>query len=131
MSQSDLYALFLLSFVQLFIATALIMTPLREIGVMFRWAGSRPIEVALSGLATIPILAIACVLAKALWGLPLGSLEDAACLVLAFTLLVIALRPDCNFMGQVFYASFAAAGLSFIASPRSLPPWRRTPSLKR
>jgi cellulose synthase/poly-beta-1,6-N-acetylglucosamine synthase-like glycosyltransferase len=115
MSHFSLYVLFVLAFVQLFIATALIMTPLREFRVLGRWSGSRPIEVLLSAVATAAFLALAGVLAHVLWNLPVDGLEVAACILFAFTLVVIVLRPDTNFIGQVFYAAFASSGLSFIA----------------
>ena len=50
-----------------------------------------------------------------LWGLPATGLETAAYVLTIFSIIVIILRPDCNVVGQVFYASYAAAGFTFLA----------------
>jgi cellulose synthase/poly-beta-1,6-N-acetylglucosamine synthase-like glycosyltransferase len=107
------YDLFLLSFVQLVVATVLVLSPAREIGIHFR-TGSRITEVLVSCLGAIGISALACVLTQGLWGLPLGSLETAAIPLVIASIVAIALQPDRNLVGQVFYASFGAASLAFI-----------------
>jgi cellulose synthase/poly-beta-1,6-N-acetylglucosamine synthase-like glycosyltransferase len=124
----NLYDLSVLSFVQLLVSTVLVLSPAREIGTRFRWTGSRITEVLLSGVGAVAIAALACVLTQLVWGLPIGSLETEAYLLVVCSIIVIALQPDRNVVGQVFYASFAAASLSFvlwaayltIVAPRSI-----------
>ena len=43
------------------------------------------------------------------------GVETAAYVLTVFCIVVIVLRPDCNFVGQVFYASYTAAGFTFLA----------------
>ena len=109
------YDLLLLSFVALVVSTVLILSPAREIGIRFRWTGSRITEVFVSGVGAVAIAAVSCVLAQILWGLEIGGLETAAYLLVLVSLIVIALQPDRNVVGQVFYASFATASLAFVA----------------
>src|SRR5919201_3303814 len=110
----NLYDLFLLSFVQLIVSTALVLSPAREIGSRFRWTGSRLTEVLLSGLGAVAITGIACLLTHVLWGLPIRALETVACPLVLVSIVVITLQPDRNVVGQVFYASFASAAILFI-----------------
>jgi hypothetical protein len=56
----------------------------------------------------------ACVLSAELWGLPLSGLETAAYLLVIFSVAVIILRSDCGVLGQVFHASYLAAGFTFL-----------------
>lgn len=107
------YDLFVLAFVQLVLSTVLVLSPAREIGIRFRH-GSRITEVLVSSLGAVAISAFACVLTKLLWGLPISSLEAAAWPLVIASIVVIALQPDRNLVGQVFYASFGAASLAFI-----------------
>src|SRR5262249_13834135 len=109
----NLYDLFILSFVQLIVSTVLVLSPAREIGSRFRWTGSRLTEVLLSGLGAIAITAISCVVTQLIWGIPIGSLETAAFPLVIVSVVVIALQPDRNVVGQVFYASFASASVAF------------------
>src|SRR5919201_3454248 len=109
-----LYDLYILSFVQLLVSTALVLSPAREIGSRFRWTGSRLTEVLLSTLGAVAITAIACLLTHVLWGLPIRSLETVAYPLVLVSIVVITLQPDRNVVGQVFYASFASASILFI-----------------
>jgi len=109
----DPYDLFVLSFVQLVLSTVLVLSPAREVGIRFR-KGSRITEVLVSGVGAVAISALACVLTKLLWGLPISDLEAAAWPLVIASIVVIALQPDRNLVGQVFYASFGAASLAFI-----------------
>jgi len=111
----NLYDLYILSFVQLIVSTALVLTPAREIGTRFRWTGSRITEVLVGSVGAVAISAVACVLTRALWGVPVGRLEAAAYLLVLTSVAVMVLQPDRNLVGQVFYASFASASLAFIA----------------
>ena len=111
----SLYDLFILCFVQLVLSTVLVLSPARHLGTRFRWTGSRVTEVLLGALGAAAISALACLLTVELWGLPASGLETATYLLTIFSVVVIALRPDCNVVGQVFYASYAAAGLTFLA----------------
>jgi hypothetical protein len=61
------------------------------------------------------ISALSCVVAAKLWNLPIGGVETAAYLITLVSIAVIILRPDCNIVGQIFYASYAAAGFTFLA----------------
>ncbi len=110
----NLYDLFVLSFVQLIVSTVLVLSPAREIGTRFRWTGSRITEVLVGSVGAGAISAVACVLTQALWGLPIGGLETAAYPLVVVSIVVIALQPDRNVVGCVFYASFGSASLAFI-----------------
>ena len=107
------YDLFVLSFVQLVMSTALVLSPAREIEIRLR-KGSRITEVLVSGVGAVAISALACGLTKLVWGLPIGGLEAAAWPLVIVSIVVIALQPDRNLVGQVFYASFGAASLAFV-----------------
>ena len=107
------YDLFVLSFVQLIVSTVLVLSPAREIGIRFR-TGSRITEVLVSSVGAVAISAVACMLTQLLWGLPIGGLETAALPLVIVAVVVIALQPDRNLVGQVFYASFGSASFAFI-----------------
>ena len=111
----NLYDLFVLSFVQLVVSTVLVLSPARDFDTRFRWTGSKMTEVILGAARSGRDPAVACVLTAAVWGLPLSGLETSAYLLTIFSIIVIVLRPDCNVVGQVFYASYAAAGFTFVA----------------
>jgi cellulose synthase/poly-beta-1,6-N-acetylglucosamine synthase-like glycosyltransferase len=110
----SLYDLYVLSFVQLIVTTVLVLSPARHVGTRFRWTGSRITEVLVGGFGAVAISAVACVLTHALWGVQLGGLETGACLLVITSVVVMTFQPDRNFVGQVFYASYAAAALTFI-----------------
>ena len=124
----SLYDLSVLAFVQLVVSTVLVLSPAREMGSRFRWTGSRMTEVVVSGVGAVAITAVSCVLTQVLWGLPIAGLETAAYLLVVVSIVVIALQPDRNVVGQVFYASFASASLAFllwaaylaVVAPRSI-----------
>ena len=111
----SLYDLYVLSFAQLIFSTVLVLSPAREIGIRFRWTGSRITEVLVGSVGAIAISAIACVLTQALWGLPIAGLEVAALPLVIVSVVVIALQPDRNVIGHIFYASFASAFLTSVA----------------
>ena len=110
----SLYDLFYLSFVQLMLSTVLVLSPARGIGTRFRWTGSRITEVFVGGLGAVAVSAVAVVITHALWGLPFGGLETAACVLVLTAVVAMVLQPDTNFIGQVFYGSYLAASLTFI-----------------
>ena len=110
----SLYDFFVFSFVQLILSTVLVLSPARTIGTRFRWTGSRITEVLVGGIGAIAISAAAVVVTHELWGLPIGGLETSAYLLVIISVVVIALQPDRNVVGQVFYASYGTAALSFI-----------------
>ncbi len=110
----SIFDLFFLSFVQLVLSTMLVLSPARGVGTRFRWTGSRITEVLVGGVGAAAIAALACVLTHALWGLPIGGLETAAYLLVIVSVVVMALQPNTNFVGQVFYASYLSASLTFI-----------------
>jgi cellulose synthase/poly-beta-1,6-N-acetylglucosamine synthase-like glycosyltransferase len=110
----NLYDLYVLAFVQLIVSTVLVLSPARIIGVRFRWTGSRITEVLVGSVWAVAVAAVACVLTHLLWGLPIGDLETAAYLLVIVSVVVIALQPDRDPAGPVFYASFGSASLSFI-----------------
>ena len=92
----------------------LVLSPAREVGTRFRWTGSRITEVLVGTVGAVAITATACVLTHELWGLPMGGLETAAYPLAIGSIVVIALQPDRNLIGQVFYASYAAASLASV-----------------
>ena len=110
----NLYDLFVLSFVQLMLSTVLVLSPARDIGTRLRWTGSKITEILVGSLWAIVISAVACGLTHLLWGLPIEGLETAACLLVITSVVVMALQPDVNVIGQVFYASYASAAFTFI-----------------
>ena len=111
----NLYDLFLLSLVQLVISTLLMLSPLREVGTRFHWTGSRVTEVLLGALGAVAVSAFSCFLTAEVWGLPARGLEDAAYLLAICLIVAIVLRPDCGVVGQIFHASYLAAGSTFLA----------------
>jgi cellulose synthase/poly-beta-1,6-N-acetylglucosamine synthase-like glycosyltransferase len=108
------YDLFVLSFVQLVVTTVLVLSPARNLDTRFRWTGSRVTEVVLGGLGAAALAAVSALLAALLWGLPLNRLGVAAYPLVIFSLVVIIVRPDTNVVGKLFYASYAAAGFTFL-----------------
>ena len=110
----NLYDLYFLSFVELIVSTVLVLSPAREISARFRWTGSRITEVLVGSVGAIAIAAVSCIATKLLWGLPIASLETAALPLVIVSVVVIALQPDRNLVGHVFYASYASASVSFI-----------------
>jgi len=111
----NLYDLFILSFVQLLVSTVLILSPARRLGTRFRWTGSRITEVVVGALGAAALAAAACLIVVWGWGRPSGGVEAAAYLLAIFSVVVMVFRPDCNVVGQLFYASYAAAGFTFLA----------------
>ncbi len=111
----NLYDLFVVSFVELILSTVLVLSPARSLGTRFRWPGSRVTEVLVAAAGAAAIAALACFVTAELWDIPVFGLETAAYLLTIFSIVVIVLRPDCTVVGQVFYASYAAAGLTFLA----------------
>jgi len=111
----SLYDLFFLSFAQLVVSTVLVLSPARDISARFRWTGSRITEVLVGTLGAVAVSAAACVIAHAVWGLSFAGLGTGAYLLVIVSVVVMALRPDCNVIGQVFYASYASAAVTFVA----------------
>jgi hypothetical protein len=109
-----LYDLFVLSFVQLVVSTVLVLSPARKLDTRLRWTGSRFTEVFLGTLGAAVVVAVSCFLTAVLWGLPLKGVEAAAYLLVILSLVVIIVRPDCSVVGKIFYASYAAAGFTFL-----------------
>ncbi|HEX2745510.1 MAG TPA: glycosyltransferase [Streptosporangiaceae bacterium] len=110
----NIYDLFFLSFVQLVLSTILVLSPARTIGARFRWTGSRITELFVGGVEAVAISALACVLTHELWGLPYSGLETGAYLLVVVSVVVMALQPNTNVVGQVFYASYLSASFAFI-----------------
>ena len=108
------YDLFILSFVQLMVTTALVLSPARRLDSRLRWTGSRFTEVAVGSVGALAVVAIASFLTIWLWALPAAGIEAAAYLLVIFSVVVIILRPDCSVIGKMFYASYAAAGFTFL-----------------
>ena len=110
----NLFDLFYLSFIQLILSTVLVLSPARGVGTRFRWTGSRVTEIFVGGVGAAVISAVACVVTHELWGLPVGGLETAAYLLVIASVVVMALQPAINFVGQVFYSSYLTAAFTFI-----------------
>ena len=110
----NLYDLLYLTFVQLILSTVLVLSPVRGIGSRFGWTGSRITEVIVGGVGAVAISAAAVGVAHAVWGLPIVGLGTGAYLLVVVSVVVIALRPGCGLVGQVFYASYASAAVVFL-----------------
>jgi cellulose synthase/poly-beta-1,6-N-acetylglucosamine synthase-like glycosyltransferase len=108
-----LFDLFFLSFVQLVLATVLVLSPVREMGNRFRWTGSRITEVIAGGLWAAAITAAACLITHEVWGDSLRTLTTGGYALVGVCLVVMALRPDTNVIGQIFYAAYASAAVTF------------------
>ena len=108
------YDIFILSFVQLMVTTVLVLSPARTLDTRLRWTGSRFTEVVLGTLGASVVAAVSVFLAVSLWGLQLKGVETAAYMLVIFSLIVIILRPDVSVVGKLFYASYAAAGFTFL-----------------
>ena len=108
----NLYYFTLVGFMQLFLATALLLSPARRFS--RRGSGSRFSEVLFSTIGAAAIAVPACWLVWAIWGIPLTSLELPASTVVLIAFIVVIARPDLNPVGQIFSAAFIAAGLGLI-----------------
>jgi cellulose synthase/poly-beta-1,6-N-acetylglucosamine synthase-like glycosyltransferase len=109
-----LYDLFVLGFVQLVVTTVLVLSPARNLDTRFRWTGSRVTEAILGAIGAAAVAAVSVLLAAVLWGLPARGLAAAAYPVVLFSVVVILVRQDCSVVGKLFYASYAAAGFTFL-----------------
>jgi cellulose synthase/poly-beta-1,6-N-acetylglucosamine synthase-like glycosyltransferase len=110
----DLYDLFVLCFVQLMLATVLVLSPARRIPNRFRWTGSRLTEVFVAVVAATGLAVGSSFITSAIWDVSAGGLERAAFALVALNLVVAVLKPDCNLVGQIFYSSFLAASVTFL-----------------
>ena len=111
----NLYDLFVLCFLQLVLTTVLVLSPARDLDTRLRWTGSRVTEVVVGALGAIAISAVAAFITVQVWGLPPAGVETGACLLVIFSVVVMVLRPHSKVIGQVFYATYAASGLTFLA----------------
>jgi cellulose synthase/poly-beta-1,6-N-acetylglucosamine synthase-like glycosyltransferase len=109
-----LYDLYIVSFLQLVVATVLVLSPARFLDSRLRWTGSRITEVVLDALGAAAIAAVSAGLAIVLWGLPANSAGVAAYVLVVCSLVVIVARPDSAVVGKVFYAAYASAGFTFL-----------------
>jgi cellulose synthase/poly-beta-1,6-N-acetylglucosamine synthase-like glycosyltransferase len=110
----NLYDLFVLCFVQLVVSTMLILSPARHLRTQLSWTGSKVTEVFLAGAVASALASLSGLLSVQLWGLDSAGVEIAACVLVLISLAVIVVRPGCDVTGQVFYASYAAAGFTFL-----------------
>ena len=108
----NLYDFTLVGFMQLFLATALLLSPARRFS--RDRAGSRFSEVVFSSAGAVAVAAPACWLVSVIWDIPLTTLELPGSTVVLIAVIVIVARPDCNPVGQIFSAAFIAAGLGLI-----------------
>ena len=108
----NLYYFTLVGFMQLFLATALLLSPARRFSL--RGSGSRFSEVLFSTVGALAIAVPACWLVWAIWGIPLTSLELPMSTIVLIAFIVVVSRPDLNPVGQIFSAAFIAAGLGLI-----------------
>ena len=72
----------------------------------------------MGSVGAVAIAAVACVLTHALWGLPIGGLETAAYLLVVVSVVVIALQPDRNVVGQRLLRLVRLGGASPSSSTR-------------
>src|SRR5439155_14764037 len=99
------FALFLISTVALGMATLLLLA----VGHRLRVA-LRPL-----GLILAVLLAVAAAeLAGLIWRLPTNHVRAGEAVLIALCLLVVAVRPQWNPVGQVFYGTFLAAALVYL-----------------
>ncbi|MGD0811930.1 MAG: hypothetical protein ABSA91_19815, partial [Acidimicrobiales bacterium] len=110
----NLYDLFVMSFVQLLLSTALVLSPARNLDTKLRWTGSRVTEILVGTVAATAVAAAASVVTVEVWGLGARPVETAGLLLVLASVVVMALRPDCRVVGQIFYASYGSAGLAFL-----------------
>ncbi len=108
----NLYDFTLAGFVQLFLATALLLSPARRLS--RSGSGSRFSEVLFSSIIALAIAVPACWLVAVIWGIPLTSLELPGSTVVLIAVIVVIARPDLNPAAQIFSAAFIAAGLGLI-----------------
>ena len=108
----NLYYFTLVGFMQLFLATALLLSPARRFSL--RGSGSRFSEVLFGSIGALAIAVPACWLVWAIWGIPLTSLELPVSTVVLIAFIVVIARPDLNPAGQIFSAAFIAAGMGLI-----------------
>ncbi len=108
----NLYDFTLVGFMQLFLATALLLSPARRFSRSGR--GSRFSEVLFSTVGALAVAVPACWLVAVIWGIPLTSLELPGSTVVLIAFVVVIARPDLNPVGQIFSAAFIAAGLGLI-----------------
>ena len=90
------------------------LTPARNLDTRLRWTGSRFTEVVLGALGAAAIAAISCFLTVVISGEPVKGVESAAFVLVIFSAVVIIARPDNSVIGKIFYASFLAAGFTFL-----------------
>src|ERR1700689_869988 len=110
----NIYDLFFLSFVQLVLSTILVLSPARTIGARFRWTGSRITALVVRAPGAVGTSAAARGVPPEVLGLPYSSLETGAYLLVVVSVVVMALQPNTNVVGQVFYASYLSASFAFI-----------------
>ncbi len=108
----NLYDFTLVGFMQLFLATALLLSPARRFSRSGR--GSRFSEVLFSTVGALAVAVPACWLVAVIWGIPLTSLELPGSTVVLIAFVVVIARADLNPVGQIFSAAFIAAGLGLI-----------------
>ena len=108
----NLYDFTLVGFMQLFLATPLLLSPARRFSL--RGSGSRFSEVIFSSTGALAIAVAACWLVSVIWGIPLTTLELPGTTVVLIAVIVVVARPDCNPVAQVFSAAYIAAGLGLI-----------------
>jgi len=108
----NLYDFTLVGFMQLFLATALLLSPLRRLS--RSGSGSKFSEVSFSSIVAMAMAVPACWLVAVIWGIPLTSLELPGSTVVLIAVIVVIARPDLNPVAQIFSAAFIAAGLGLI-----------------
>ena len=109
----NLYDFSLVGFMQLFLASALLLSPARR----FNGIGVERVEVRRGPLQLhrrARHRGPACWLVSVIWGIPLRTLELPGAVVTLIAVIVVVARPDCNPVGQIFSAAFIAAGLGLI-----------------
>jgi cellulose synthase/poly-beta-1,6-N-acetylglucosamine synthase-like glycosyltransferase len=110
----NLYDFSLVGFIQLFLASALLLSPVRRFSGSRRWTGSKFTEVLFNSTGALVIAVPACWLVSVIWGIPLRTLELPGAVVVLIAVIVVVARPACNAVGQIFSAAFIAAGLGLI-----------------
>ena len=111
----NLYALFVLSFVQLVLSTLIVLSPARHLDSRLRITGSRVTEVLVGTVGTAVVSAVSSFITAELWGFAAAQIETAALLLMLFTVAVMTFRSYMAIAGEIFYTSYLGAGLTSMA----------------
>ncbi len=108
-----LFSIFLVAFVQLVLAAALLIALGRR--VRLPRGRARVIPGLFSLILLLAVGFVATVAASDIWSLPAAPAEASEVVLGVLGAVVIVLRPDWNAIGQLFFASYVGAALTYLA----------------